>query len=120
VELEVLAGREVEPVLAELGGQARRTARPGGRDHAAWHADADHEHVVLQLRADAPRLQGVALLRAQPVVAVRREAGDVDGQAGALRRREVGQGHVRRPYGTMLSRTFLLPHEFFTVGAGRR
>ena len=62
VQLEALAGGDVDPALAV--GVGERGHRPGLRraDPPAGHADADHEDAGLRLGADPVGLEGVAVL----------------------------------------------------------
>ncbi len=78
VQLHVLPGRQVQPVVAVGASQAGQSPCLVGGEHAARNADANHEHVVLLLSAHAVGLQGVALLRAQPGVTFCGQAGKID------------------------------------------
>ena len=94
VQLDLLAGGEVHPVLGVAGRHPGEAPHLRGRGHAAGDADADHEHLVLQLGAHAVGLQGEAVLGGEPAVALGGQPGQVDGEAGALGRGDVRSCHA--------------------------
>ena len=91
VQLDLLAGREVDPSSGVLVCDPCEAAGHVGLEDAT-DADADHEHARLCLGTQAVHLEGVALLGGQPLVSLGRQAVEVDRKAGALGAGNVG-GH---------------------------
>ena len=91
VQLDLLAGREVDPSSGVLVRDACQAAGRVGVEDTP-DADADHEHARLCLGTQAVHLEGVALLGGQPLVSLGRQAVEVHRQAGALGAGNVG-GH---------------------------
>ena len=91
VQLDLLAGRQVDPSARVVVGDAcQAPGRVGLKDPP--DPDADHEHARLCLGTQAVHLEGVALLGGQPLVSLGRQAVEVDRKAGALGAGNVG-GH---------------------------
>jgi len=118
------AGRQ--PDALQLGqrlahrpvGEAGHAAGLGGGQHAAGDADADHEDVVLSLRADPPGLEGVAVLGCQPAVALVRQSVEVTpsparlaaGMFGAAMTAEGREGPCQPVDGPIATRS-RIPHD---------
>ena len=90
MQLDVLAGREVHPIPRVVPRDADQSSSLVGLQPAAGDAHADHEHVILELRAHTVRLQRVSLLRRQVGIADAGDPLEVDRQA-----RSLGAGDVR-------------------------
>jgi hypothetical protein len=96
VELDVLTGGEVEPVVAVQTSEAGQAPGLLGEEDAPGHPVADHEDVVLLLGAHPVGLEGVTVLGGEPAVTLGGQARQVDLQSGPLGRRYVRCRHGRR------------------------
>ena len=93
VQLQVLPGGEVQPILAVPVPESGHGPRLGSGQHPAGHPDAHHEAVILLLRADAPGLQRIAVVGGEPAVTIRGHPVEINGEPGSLRGSDVGCGH---------------------------
>src|SRR5438552_8414521 len=95
MQLDVLAGREVDPVPRMTPRHADQSPSLVGLQQSTGDAYPDHEDVVLELRAHTVRLQRVSLFRRQVGVADTGEPLEVDRQARSLRAGDVRSCHER-------------------------
>ena len=94
VQLDLLAGREVDPSARVVVGDACQAAGRVRLEDAP-DADADHEHARLCLGTQAVHLEGVALLGGQPLVSLGCQAVEVDRAPGPVEGRRAWRRECR-------------------------